>query len=77
VVVVAAAAMVVAGSAAALNAQCAARHPSQLPFSTPCTPCCPAPCCCRRQATPNADTAMLFFETNRLGFTPEVLGQIR
>ncbi|KAI3437574.1 hypothetical protein D9Q98_000027 [Chlorella vulgaris] len=29
------------------------------------------------QATPNADTAMLFFETNKLGFTPEVLGQIR
>lgn len=31
----------------------------------------------RPQATPTADTAMLFFETNRLGFTPEVLGRIR
>ncbi|KAI7846290.1 hypothetical protein COHA_000218 [Chlorella ohadii] len=29
------------------------------------------------QATPTADTAMLFFETNKLGFTPEVLGRIR
>lgn len=33
-----------------------------------------APCV---QATPNADTALLFFETNKLGFTPEVLGRIR
>lgn len=31
----------------------------------------------RPQATPTADTAMLFFETNKLGFTPEVLGRIR
>ncbi|KAH7624425.1 hypothetical protein Ndes2526B_g00624 [Nannochloris sp. 'desiccata'] len=29
------------------------------------------------QATPTADTAMLFFETNELGFTPEFLGRIR
>ncbi|KAL4451496.1 hypothetical protein ABPG75_007158 [Micractinium tetrahymenae] len=29
------------------------------------------------QATPTADTALLFFETNQLGFTPEVLGRIR
>ena len=29
------------------------------------------------QATPTADTAMLFFETNKLGFTPEFLGRIR
>lgn len=29
------------------------------------------------QATPSADTALLFFETNKLGFTPEVLGRIR
>ena len=29
------------------------------------------------QATPTADTALLFFETNKLGFTPEVLGRIR
>lgn len=38
---------------------------------------CPAPWPARPQATPTADTAMLFFETNRLGFTPEVLGRIR
>jgi hypothetical protein len=29
------------------------------------------------QATPSADTAMLFFETNELGFTTEFLGRIR
>jgi len=29
------------------------------------------------QATPSADTAMLFFETNHLGFTTEFLGRIR
>ncbi|GAB4813609.1 hypothetical protein N2152v2_000655 [Parachlorella kessleri] len=29
------------------------------------------------QATPTADTAMLFFETNQLGFTTEFLGRIR
>jgi folate/biopterin transporter len=29
------------------------------------------------QATPTVDTAMLFFETNELGFTPEFLGRIR
>ncbi|PSC76431.1 folate-biopterin transporter chloroplastic [Micractinium conductrix] len=29
------------------------------------------------QATPTADTAMLFFETNQLGFMPEILGRIR
>lgn len=29
------------------------------------------------QATPTADTAMLFFETNELGFTSEFLGRIR
>lgn len=29
------------------------------------------------QATPSPDTAMLFFETNQLGFTTEFLGRIR
>lgn len=29
------------------------------------------------QATPTADTAMLYFETNKLGFTTEFLGRIR
>ena len=29
------------------------------------------------QATPTPDTAMLFFETNKLGFTTEFLGRIR
>ena len=29
------------------------------------------------QATPTADTAMLFFETNKLGFSTEFLGRIR
>lgn len=29
------------------------------------------------QATPSVDTAMLFFETNQLGFTTEFLGRIR
>jgi hypothetical protein len=29
------------------------------------------------QATPRAETAMLFFETNHLGFSTEFLGRIR
>ena len=29
------------------------------------------------QATPTADTAMFFFETNKLGFTAEFLGRVR
>ena len=29
------------------------------------------------QATPTADTAFFYFETNRLGFTPEFLGRVR
>ncbi len=32
---------------------------------------------CTVQATPSADTALLFFETNELGFTTEFLGRIR
>lgn len=29
------------------------------------------------QATPAADTAFFYFETNQLGFTPEFMGRIR
>lgn len=29
------------------------------------------------QATPSADTAMFFFQTNQLGFQPEFLGRVR
>ncbi len=29
------------------------------------------------QATPTADTAMFYFQTNALGFTPEFLGRVR
>lgn len=29
------------------------------------------------QATPSADSAMFFFQTNELGFTPEFLGRVR
>ena len=29
------------------------------------------------QATPTADTAFFYFETNKLGFTPEFLGRVR
>lgn len=29
------------------------------------------------QATPSADTAVFFFETNQLGFTPEFMGRVR
>ena len=28
------------------------------------------------QATPSADTAMFFYQTNKLGFTPEFLGRV-
>lgn len=42
----------------------AAHHPSHTPLPV-------------LQATPKADTALLFFETNQLGFTPEMLGRIR
>ena len=29
------------------------------------------------QATPTADTAMFYLQTNKLGFTPEFLGKVR
>ncbi len=29
------------------------------------------------QATPTADTAFFYFETNKLGFKPEFLGEVR
>lgn len=29
------------------------------------------------QATPSADSAMFYFQTNQLGFTPEFLGRVR
>ena len=29
------------------------------------------------QATPSADTAFFYYETNQLGFTPEFLGRVR
>jgi len=29
------------------------------------------------QATPTADTAMFYLQTNKLGFKPEFLGQVR
>ena len=29
------------------------------------------------QATPTSETAMFYFQTNKLGFTPEFLGRVR